>query len=152
MVFTLCVDDFGMKYIGKQHASHLLDAFCARYKIKCDWTGSLYLGLTIDWGYKRRRIMIPMPEYIPNVLLRFKHSTPIFNQYIPYTCARVVYGKPQYTMQEDPPPKTSINCNTMLTIGGGNFTILQFSGGMYFFSSSQRLIIGSVKCKHQNVG
>ena len=105
MVFTLCVDDFGMKYVGKQHASHLLDALRARYKIKCDWTGSLYLGLTIDWGYKRRRIMIPMPEYIPNVLLRFKHSTPIFNQDIPYACARVVYGKPQSKMQEESDPK-----------------------------------------------
>ena len=93
-----------------------------------------------------------MPEYIPNVPLHFKHPTPICNQDIPQACARVVYGKPQYTMQEDPPPKTSIKYNTMRTTGGRNFTILQFSGGMYFFSSSQRLIIGSVKCKHQNVG
>ena len=49
MVFTVCVDDFGMKYVGKQHANHLMDALCARYKIKCDWTGSLDLGLTIYW-------------------------------------------------------------------------------------------------------
>ena len=77
MVFNLCVDNFGMKYVGKQHASHLLDALRARYKIKCDWTGSLYLGLTIDWDYKRRRINIPMPEYIPNALLHFKHPKTI---------------------------------------------------------------------------
>ena len=104
MVFALCVDDFGMKYVGKQHANHLMDALCARYKIKCDWTGSLYLGLTIDWGYKRRRIKIPMSEYTPNVLLRFKYLTSIFNQDILHACARVMYGKPQSTMQEDSDP------------------------------------------------
>ena len=44
---TLCVDDFGVKYAGKQRANHLLDALLSSYNITCDWTGSLYLGLTI---------------------------------------------------------------------------------------------------------
>ena len=43
VVFTLCVDGFGVKYIGKQHGNHLLDALCASYNMTCDWTGSSYL-------------------------------------------------------------------------------------------------------------
>ena len=46
-----------------------------------------------------------MPEYIPNVLLCFKHPPPIHNQNIPHTCVIVVYGKPQSPMQEDSAPK-----------------------------------------------
>ena len=30
VAFTLCVGDFGVKYVGKQHANHLLDALRAR--------------------------------------------------------------------------------------------------------------------------
>ena len=62
VVFTLCVDGFGVKYIGKQHANHMLNSFRASYNITCNYNGSLYLGLTIDWDYKCRGVKISMPE------------------------------------------------------------------------------------------
>jgi hypothetical protein len=39
MQFTLVVDDFGMKYVGKECAQHLKNALEDHYKFTCDWTG-----------------------------------------------------------------------------------------------------------------
>ena len=36
VTFTLCVDDFGIKYVGKQHVDHLLNALRDMYTITCD--------------------------------------------------------------------------------------------------------------------
>ena len=49
--FSLVVDDFGLKYIGKENADHLIQALQKLNTISIDWTGSLFCGLTIDWEY-----------------------------------------------------------------------------------------------------
>ena len=36
IIFTLCVNDFGIKYIGKEHAEHLLQALRTRYSVTTD--------------------------------------------------------------------------------------------------------------------
>ena len=46
--FTLCVDDFGVKYVGKQHAEHLMQVLTEHYTIAHDWTGAKYLGIDLD--------------------------------------------------------------------------------------------------------
>jgi len=43
------VDDFGIKYVGKQHAQHLSTSLRENYKITEDWTGELYLGIKLNW-------------------------------------------------------------------------------------------------------
>ena len=40
--FTLVVDDFGIKYVGEEHANHLLNTLRNDYTIETDWTGSLW--------------------------------------------------------------------------------------------------------------
>ena len=62
--FSLVVDDFGVKYVGQEHAQHLMDALQEDYTISKEWDGTRYLGLTIDWDYKNRKVHISMPEYI----------------------------------------------------------------------------------------
>ena len=37
--FTLCVDNFGVKYMGCKHAEHLLQILNAHYKCTIDWEG-----------------------------------------------------------------------------------------------------------------
>jgi hypothetical protein len=49
--FTLCVDDFGVKYVGIKHAHHLLQTLNEHYETSQDWKGEQYLGLTITWDY-----------------------------------------------------------------------------------------------------
>ena len=46
--FTLVVDDFGIKYVGKEHVQHLLRILMELYKVEEDWTGSLYCGIILD--------------------------------------------------------------------------------------------------------
>ena len=46
--FTLVVDDFGVKYVGKKHADHLLQAIQKHYKCSIDWKVNLYCGIKLD--------------------------------------------------------------------------------------------------------
>ena len=46
---TLCVDDFGSKYVGREHAEHLVSILSEHYTCSHDWDGQRYLGMTIDW-------------------------------------------------------------------------------------------------------
>ena len=40
--FSLVNDDFGVKYIGKENANHLIQAQKKLYTISIDWTGYLF--------------------------------------------------------------------------------------------------------------
>ena len=46
--FTLAVDNFGIKYVGRQHINHLLNAIKKDYKVSEDWNGKLYCGIQLD--------------------------------------------------------------------------------------------------------
>eukprot|EP00804_Cyclotella_cryptica_P023951 CCRYP_010059-RA/>CCRYP_010059-RA protein AED:0.46 eAED:0.46 QI:0/0/0/1/0/0/2/0/108 len=39
IAFVLCVDDFGVKYVGIEHAKHLLHALNTHYTTSHDWKG-----------------------------------------------------------------------------------------------------------------
>jgi hypothetical protein len=47
--FSLVVDDFGGKYVGHEHAGHLIECIKKNYNISRDWKGSAYFGLTLEW-------------------------------------------------------------------------------------------------------
>ncbi|KAL7480666.1 hypothetical protein ACHAW6_006339 [Cyclotella cf. meneghiniana] len=49
--FTLVVDDFGIKYVRKENALHLIETLKEHYTISDDWEGKKYAGLTLDWDY-----------------------------------------------------------------------------------------------------
>ncbi len=38
--FTLVVDNFGVKHVGKEHALNLKNTIKKHYKLTCDWTGT----------------------------------------------------------------------------------------------------------------
>ena len=46
--FTLCVDDFGVKYVGRKHAEHLLQVLNSHYECSQDWDGKQYVGMNIN--------------------------------------------------------------------------------------------------------
>jgi hypothetical protein len=72
--FCLVVDDFGIKYTNRCDAEHLLTALQAFYFVTTDWTGSLYLAMTIDWDYRNHTVDISMPGYVTKALDRFQHN------------------------------------------------------------------------------
>jgi retron-type reverse transcriptase len=57
--FTLVVDDFGVKYVGKEHAEHLQAVIAKYYKMSTDWTGTRYIGITLDWDYANKKVHLP---------------------------------------------------------------------------------------------
>ena len=100
--FSLVVDDFGVKYVGKQHVEHLIKALKEHYEISQDWTGSKYCGLTLDWDYVRREVHVSMPGYVEKALHRFKHLFPSRKQFQPHQHVVPAYGaKVQMAAAED---------------------------------------------------
>ncbi len=62
--FTLVVNDFGIKYVGEEHAKHLLDVLREHYEISINWSGSKFIGLTLDWDYVGRMVHPPIHAWI----------------------------------------------------------------------------------------
>jgi hypothetical protein len=44
--FSLVVDGFGVKYVGREHAEYLMECIKNNYEISSDWKGSAYCRLT----------------------------------------------------------------------------------------------------------
>ena len=77
IVFALVVDDFGVNYVGEEHAKHLLNILLGNYEgVDEDWGGTKFCGITLKWDYIRRNCELLMPGYIEAILNRFHHSRP----------------------------------------------------------------------------
>ena len=99
--FTLVVDVFGVKYVGEEHVLHLFNTIKEHYDVTTDWTGTRYLGLTLDWDYAQKQVHMSMPEYVPDALVRFKHERPRRTQTAPHASIPITYGaKQQYAPAE----------------------------------------------------
>ena len=106
--FALVVDDFGVKYVGKKHAEHLLETINEHYETSHEWEGKRYIGLTIDWDYLSRYVHISMPGYCEKASHRFKLELPTKRQDQPYPHIERKYGmKQQYVEDEDTSPPLS---------------------------------------------
>jgi hypothetical protein len=76
VLFSLVVDDFGVKYVGKQHVDHLIASIEEHYTFSKDWAGQLYCGITLNWNYTKRTIELSMMGYVASALHKFQHPTP----------------------------------------------------------------------------
>ena len=72
-VFTLIVDDFGVKYTGIENFNELVRILNMRWPVKTDITGKKFLGMRIDWHYDAvlPHFYLDMPTTIPDALARF---------------------------------------------------------------------------------
>ena len=64
VTFSLIADDFGVKYVGEDHAQHLITTLQLLYRITIDWTGTKYCGLMLEWDYFARTVHVSMPGYV----------------------------------------------------------------------------------------
>ena len=54
ITFLLVVDNFGVNYVGKEHADHLINCLkMETYKLTEDWEGGLYCGILLQWDYAK---------------------------------------------------------------------------------------------------
>jgi hypothetical protein len=117
--FTLVVNDFAVKYIGKQHAEHLQNALLRTYELTTDWAATVYSGVTLKWDYEKRTCDISMPGYVSNILSKFQHDVPKHPQHTPSLYVTPVYGaKTQYATKDETPPLTTQQFLTIQKVTG----------------------------------
>ena len=103
--FALVVDDFGVKYVGEEHAKHLISVLQEHYEIDVDWDGTRFIGLTLDWDYSGHKVHLSMPGYIAKALARFAHPAPKKPQHQPHPHTERTYGATiQYAKAQDTSP------------------------------------------------
>ncbi len=90
--FVLIVDDFGIKYVGRRHAEHLLAALRESYNVTTDWDGKKFAGIDITWDYTKRSCRLTMNGYIAEILQKYNHSTPRRAQHAPHAHREIIYG------------------------------------------------------------
>jgi hypothetical protein len=101
ITFTLVVDDFGVKYVGKEHANHLVASLKTKYKLIEDWDGDLYCGIKLQWNYNARTLDISMPGYVRQQLVEYKH---------------VISSRPQHCSYSPEPKKYGSEAQSLLPI------------------------------------
>ena len=90
--FILLVDNLGIKYVGKEHALHLLKTLELNYEISTEWYGTKFAGIDLAWDYNARHAnwtcRISMEGYIAIVLLKYGNPSPTKPQLSPHgVCA-----------------------------------------------------------------
>ena len=105
IVFTLVVDDFGIKYDKGTYPTHLLDTLRTKYQIKVDETGSKYLGMNIDIRRDLGYLSLSIPGYVMKALTRFSPNN-TSGALSPSVYTPPVYGStaPQMTHSDATPP------------------------------------------------
>ena len=102
IMFSLVVDDFGVKCQGIQHAKHLKAALEQHYDVAVDWEGKLFCGITLDWDYKMGHVDLSVPGYVKRKMTKYQHPKPTRPQHSPYLAAPIEYGvKVQQPTQAD---------------------------------------------------
>ena len=89
--FVLTVDNFGVKYVGREHAKHFYKVLCNHYQVTTDWTGERYIGIHLRWDYNACLIHLFMRGYVQKALTIFRHQARC-RQNQPYPHTPVKYG------------------------------------------------------------
>jgi hypothetical protein len=92
--FNLAVDDFGIKYVGKDNLQHLYDALRKEsHNIVEDQVGNLYCGIDLSWHYEKGYVDLSMPKYVMKQLTHYPHPAPVKPQHCPFSPNPITYDK-----------------------------------------------------------
>lgn len=102
ILFTLVVDDFGVKYVNQADVDHLIASVKQTYTLTEDWSGDLYCVIKLDWDYVNQTVDIFMPGYIKKKLQEYEHIVPKKPQHCPYSPEPKQFGsKAQRPLRQD---------------------------------------------------
>jgi hypothetical protein len=108
--FSLIVDDFTVKYVGKENAQHLRNALLHSYELTTG-EGAVYSGMTLKWDYQKRTCDIYMPGYVDTVLSEFQPDSPKYPQHTPSKYVTPVYdAKNQDATRDETPFLSAKQC------------------------------------------
>ena len=119
IVFTLVVDDFGVKYTDKADVEYLIELLKELYELTINWNGDKYLGFTIKHDKSLRQLSLSMPSYIGTALKRFGHlithgaASPAI-----YTPPHYGSTKPQPATVDDTEPLSATDTKLLQEIVG----------------------------------
>ena len=132
IMFTLIVDDFGVMYTREQDAQHLMDTLTAVYEIKMDWSGSRFLGITLDWDYDVRSLTTSMPDFVLKALQRYAFDFSQPKSHSPGGWKKPNYGAAQQLVEVDDSPRLSTEDGLLLMSIIGTFLwycrVLDYTG------------------------
>ncbi len=132
-MFTLVVDDFGVKYVDKADVDHLVSSIKSTYSLTEDWSGNRYCGITLVWDYLRRTVDISMPGYITKKLQEYKHIKSKTIQTCPYSPAPKQFGiKAQRLLENDTSPRLDKN---------GIKRVQQIVGSILYFARAVNMTV-----------
>lgn len=94
-IFTLTVDDFGIKFCSDSDLQHLLNALTDRYNITVDHNGSQYCGMTLEWHYEHGYVDVSMPGCVKEALHQLQHPQPQKPVHSPHKWRIIQYGRKQ---------------------------------------------------------
>ena len=97
------VDDFGIKYSGKENDLHLKAELETKYKVTIDWEGKLYIGIALKWDYEKGTVQLSRPWYVRVALHDFQQDKPKQPQESPYPWKQPVYVKTNHMLSEKLP-------------------------------------------------
>jgi hypothetical protein len=79
------VDDSRIKYLGCEHAEHLMASIKKNDEISSYWAGSVYYGLKIHRDYNNGTDDLSIPGYIKAALQKYQHPIPVCAEHAPHT-------------------------------------------------------------------
>jgi hypothetical protein len=119
IAFTLVVDEFSVKCVGKDNVHHLRNAILHHYELTTDWGCTVYSGMTLKWDYQQSTCDISMPGYVTNVLNKFQHDAPKHPQHTPSKYLTPIYGaKTKYATRDETPLLSAKQCTNIQKITG----------------------------------
>jgi hypothetical protein len=139
------VNNFGIKYVGKEHADHLINCLKEKYKLTKDWAGDLYCIISLRWDYVAQTLDISMPGYIKKQLLKYKHIMQRI-QHCPYSPEPKRYGADA----QSPLPRD----DTQKLTNGEIKQVQEFVGSILYYARVVNMTVNGVKynCKQANKG
>ena len=69
-VFTLIVDDIGIKVFSEDDLQHLINTIRNKWEVKVNRTGAKYNGVRVIWNYCDNILITDVPNYVAEALAR----------------------------------------------------------------------------------
>ena len=128
-MFTLIVDDIGIKVFNDDDLQHLISTIWNKWEVKVDRTGAKYNGVRLIWTYSDNTLTNDVPNYVAEALARL-NLPDIRPRFAP-----APYTPPPYGRDQTPPdPLDSV------PVTPEEVKIIQRIHGIFLYHSFQGVI------------
>ena len=118
-VFTLIVDDFGIKFLSENDLDHLIGVLRKYYNVKVNMKGQEYLKIELDWDYENKKVHLSMKPYLDKLLRQFDNVVPTKRQDSPFPHMEPRYGaKVQFAEYDQSKPVGEAEKKHILKVNG----------------------------------